>query len=76
LEGWKLELVPEEPAIEGIAKQVRSRAKAYPLFELARLILQLSDRYSVKLTPESDQGPPVFSGSNGTAPSGPPARRP
>ena len=55
LEGWKLELVPEEPAIEGIAKQVRSRAKAYPLFELARLILQLSDRYSVKLTPESDQ---------------------
>jgi hypothetical protein len=34
---------------------VRSRAKAYPLFELARLILQLSDRYSVKLTPESEQ---------------------
>ena len=55
LEGWKLELVPDAAAIEGIAKQVRSRAKAYPLFELARLILQLSDRYSVKLTPESEQ---------------------
>ena len=60
LEGWKLDLVSEEPAIEGIAKQVRSRAKAYPLFELARLILQLSDRYSVKLTPESDQTVGLF----------------
>lgn len=53
LEGWKLQLVPEAAAIEGIAKQVRSRAKAYPLFELARLIVQLSDRYSVKLQLEA-----------------------
>lgn len=57
LEGWKLSIIPDEAAIEGIAKQVRSRAKAYPLFELARLILQLSDRYNVKLTPESEQTP-------------------
>lgn len=60
LEGWKLELVPDAAAIEGIAKQVRSRAKAYPLFELARLILQLSDRYNVKLTPESGQTAGLF----------------
>lgn len=60
LEGWKLSIVPDEAAIEGIAKQVRSRAKAYPLFELARLILQLSDRYNVKLTPESEQTPGFF----------------
>jgi len=60
LEGWKLELVPDAAAIEGIAKQVRSRAKAYPLFELARLILQLSDRYNVKLTPESEQTAGLF----------------
>lgn len=60
LEGWKLELVPDAAAIEGIAKQVRSRAKAYPLFELARLILQLSDRYNVKLTPGSDQTAGLF----------------
>lgn len=39
---------------------MRSRAKAYPLFELARLILQLSDRYNVKLTPESEQTPGFF----------------
>lgn len=49
LEGWELSLVPEEAAVEGIAKQIRSRAKAYPLFELARLIVRLSDRYSVAL---------------------------
>ena len=54
LEGWKLELVPESAAIEVIAKQVRSRAKAYPLFELARLIIRLSERYSVRLQPESE----------------------
>lgn len=54
LEGWKLELVPEPAAIEVIAKQVRSRAKAYPLFELARLIIRLSERYSVRLQAESE----------------------
>ena len=60
LEGWKLELVPDPAAIDGMAKQVRSRAKAYPLFELTRLILQLSDRYTVKLTPESEQTSGLF----------------
>jgi hypothetical protein len=60
LEGWKLDLIPEPAAIEGIAKQVRSRAKAYPLFELSRLILKLSDRYSVKLTPLSEETHGLF----------------
>lgn len=60
LEGWKLQLVPEAAAIEGIAKQVRSRAKAYPLFELARLIVQLSDRYSVKLQSEGETASELF----------------
>jgi len=60
LEGWKLQLVPEAPAIEGIAKQIRSRAKAYPLFELARLIVQLSDRYSVKLEAVPEKATELF----------------
>lgn len=60
LEGWKLQLLPEASAIEGIAKQIRSRAKAYPLFELARLIVQLSDRYTVKLTADSEETPVLF----------------
>jgi len=60
LEGWKLDLIPEPAAIEGIAKQVRSRAKAYPLFELSRLILKLSDRYSVRLTPLPEGAQALF----------------
>jgi len=60
LEGWKLQLVPEFTAIEGIAKQIRSRVKAYPLFELARLIVQLSDRYSVRLQAENEETPELF----------------
>ena len=57
LEGWTADLVPEPVAIDGIARQIRSRAKAYPLFELARLIVKLSDRYSVKLSPTSSETP-------------------
>jgi len=57
LEGWTADLVPEPVAIDGIARQIRSRAKAYPLFELARLIVKLSDRYSVKLSPTSPETP-------------------
>jgi hypothetical protein len=60
LEGWKLQLVPEFAAIEGIAKQIRSRAKAYPLFELARLIVQLSDRYTVRLQAENEETSELF----------------
>ena len=60
LEGWKLQLVPEFAAIEGIAKQIRSRVKAYPLFEIARLIVQLSDRYSVRLQAENEETPELF----------------
>lgn len=60
LEGWKLDLIPEPSALEGIAKQVRTRAKAYPLFELSRVILKLSDRYSVKLTALSPETPALF----------------
>ena len=60
LHGWKLDLIPQTSALEGIAKQIRSRAKAYPIFELARLIINLSDRYSVKLTAESEASPELF----------------
>lgn len=60
LEGWKLLLIPEHSALEAIAKQIRSRAKAYPLFELARLVVNLSDRYSVALKAESEESPKLF----------------
>lgn len=60
LEGWKISLIPEPSALEAIAKQIRSRAKAYPLFELARLVVNLSDRYSITLKAESEESPKLF----------------
>jgi len=60
LQGWKIDLLPQPSALEAITKQIRSRAKAYPIFELARLIVNLSDRYSVKLTAESETSPELY----------------
>ena len=60
LEGWAITLNPEHSALEAITKQIRSRAKSYPLFELARLIVKLSDRYSITLKAESETSPTLF----------------
>jgi hypothetical protein len=47
--GWKIEFLPEQRGLDEIAKQIKSEAKAYPLFELARLILQKPERYSLRV---------------------------
>jgi hypothetical protein len=60
LEGWNITLIPAPSALEAIAKQIRSRAKTYPLFELARLIIRLSDRYNIQLKAGSDTSPELF----------------
>jgi hypothetical protein len=60
LEGWTISLTPEHSALEAITKQIRSRAKSYPLFELARLVVKLSDRYSITLKAESETSPSLF----------------
>jgi hypothetical protein len=46
--GWKIEFIPEQRGLDEIAKQIRSEGKAYPLFELARLILQKPERYHLR----------------------------
>ncbi len=60
LEGWQLTLLPEHSALEAISKQIRSRSKAYPLFELARLVVNLSERYHITLKPEGENSPTLF----------------
>jgi hypothetical protein len=50
LRGWTVRFVPEPRGVEGIAKQIRSTARAYSLFELARLVLEKSPRYLVEFT--------------------------
>jgi hypothetical protein len=48
LEGWEIKFVPEPRGVEGLLKQIKSTAKTYSLFELARLVLEKSARYLVE----------------------------
>ncbi len=42
--------VPEERGVEQLARQIKVTGRAYPLFQIALLILQKGERYSVALT--------------------------
>ena len=42
--------VPEDKGVEQLARQIRMTGRAYPLFQIAQLILQKAERYSVQLT--------------------------
>jgi len=43
-------LVPDERGVESLARQVKVTGRAYPLFDIARLILQKPERYSIRFT--------------------------
>ena len=58
LEGWEIKFVPEPRGVEGLLKQIKSTAKTYSLFELARLVLEKSARYLVEFQRKS--GPSLF----------------
>jgi len=42
--------LPEDKGVEQLARQIRMTGRAYPLFQIAQLILQKAERYSVQLT--------------------------
>ena len=42
--------VPDDKGVESLARQVRVSGRAYPLFQIAQLILQKPERYAVQLT--------------------------
>jgi hypothetical protein len=42
--------LPDEKGVEQLARQIRMTGRAYPLFQIADLILQKPERYSVKLS--------------------------
>ena len=58
LEGWEIKFVPEPRGIDGLLKQIKSTAKTYSLFELARLVLEKSARYLVEFHRKS--GPDLY----------------
>lgn len=51
--GWKIEFLPEQRGLDEIAKQLKTEAKAYPLFELAKLILEKPERYLLRFVKTS-----------------------
>ena len=42
--------IPEERGVEQLARQIKVTGRAYPLFQIALLILDKAERYSVSLT--------------------------
>lgn len=60
LNGWTAHVLPDPRGIEGLAKQLKSGGKAYPLFDLAFLILEKPERYSVRFERSSDQATALF----------------
>lgn len=41
-------VVPEEKGVESLARQIRLTGRAYPLFDIAALVLKRPDRYTVR----------------------------
>jgi hypothetical protein len=42
--------IPEERGVEQLSRQIKMTGRAYPLFQIAQLILQKAERYAVLLT--------------------------
>lgn len=62
LPGVDVTLRPTKPAIEALAKHIRSTGRAYPIFDVARMVMGSRDRYEVIFRPhKAKQGetPPV-----------------
>ncbi|MFZ4775083.1 MAG: hypothetical protein ACOYM3_06960 [Terrimicrobiaceae bacterium] len=60
LNGWSTEVLPDPRGITGLAKQLKTSGKAYPLFDLAFLILEKPERYSVRFRKSSAQATALF----------------
>jgi len=57
-------ILPEEKGVESLARQIRVTGRAYPLFDIARLILEKPERhhvrFDVKNNPEGQPLQPLF----------------
>ncbi len=49
---FSVAFIPEERGVEQLARQIKVTGRAYPLFQIALLILDKAERYSVQLTPK------------------------
>jgi hypothetical protein len=49
---FNVAFIPDEKGVEQLARQIKMTGRAYPLFQIAQLILQKAERYLVQLTPK------------------------
>src|ERR1035437_2173027 len=55
-----LSLRPEEKGVESLARQIKMTGRAYPLFDIAQMILQKAERHTVVFnTKKNAEGKPV-----------------
>src|ERR1043166_5129415 len=56
--------IPDDRGVESLARQIKMTGRAYPLFEIAQLVLQKPERHSVSLSikknPEGQPIQPLF----------------
>lgn len=60
LTGWNVQFLPEPHGVEGVARQMKADFKAYPLFDLAWLVLEKPDRYRVEFRRAAENAPALF----------------
>ncbi len=60
----EVSLVPDEKGVESLARQIKITGRAYPLFDIAQMILQKPERhsvvFSVRKSPEGQPVQPLF----------------
>ncbi|MGA9776751.1 MAG: hypothetical protein ACLPRE_01950 [Limisphaerales bacterium] len=58
--------LPDEKGVESLARQIKMTGRAYPLFQIAQLVLQKPERYAVRLAvkkkPDGAAAPRMLSG--------------
>ena len=60
LQGWTVQFAPDRRGLDGLGKQIKTGTKAYPLFGLARLVLEKSERYLVEFQRAAENSPALF----------------
>lgn len=61
----KVEFLPELHCAAALARQIKASARAYPLFDLARMFLEKPDRHRVKITASDPSATLHQCGENG-----------
>jgi len=59
----EVNFIPEEKGVESLARQIKLTGRAYPLFEIATLVLKKPERYHVQFSSQKKDGvaiQPIF----------------